>query len=421
MDLEKSLLNSFLTLNSLRRAWDLGLREQVFVDPVNRSMYRFITEYWLDSAMTRVPTEAVLTEEFPGQFKWEETEETVDWLIQKIQGRFISNQVKDVMMGVSSKVVDEPVEALRELQASSWEISQNTSPRRGRSDLSENVELRRVRYAERATYTDSVRGAPFGFPLLDEHTYGLLPGELGVYIAFAGVGKSWGLGNAFVAMRRSGWTPCLFTLELSVEDFEDRIDAISSGLPYTGIQRGQLEVEQVERLRTAQQEFASLGPSFIEKPPRGERTVPHLINRARQLGADVVLIDQLSFMETRRNHQARHEGIEEIIFDLKAEISEKEDQMIPVLLAVQFNRESQSHNKGRGALHQIALSSSIEQTIDIGFALSQTQEHRVNRSMVIDALKLRRGDTGAWLAEWDLKNRTRFGIRGEITDGGLPS
>lgn len=417
MDLEKTLLNTFTDQVSLKRAWDLGLREEVFVDPANRGIYRFMMDYWFSSSMTRVPTAEVLTEEFPNQLDYSETQETVDWLVEKIQSRYISNQVKDVMMTTSSKVADNPLESLKDLQSSAWGISQRVTPRRGRTNMSENLEARRLRYADRTSFTDAVRGAPFGFHELDEHTYGLLPGELGVYIAFAGVGKSWGLGNAFVGMRKAGWTPCLFTLELSVEDFEDRIDAINSGLPYTGIQRGQLDIPQVEELRRSQEEFAELGPAFIEKPPRGERTVPHLVNRARQLGADVILIDQLSFMETRERYQARHEGIEEIIFDLKAEISEREEAMIPVLLAVQFNRESQSVGKGRGGLHQIALSSSIEQTIDIGFSLSQTPEHRANRSMVVDALKLRRGDVGSWLLQWDLKDRTAFGVRGRIEEG----
>lgn len=416
MDLEKSLLSSFTELKSLQRGWDLGLREEVFVDPVNRGIYRFMIEYWHGSSMTKVPTEAVLKNEFP-TFTPVGVEETVDWLIEKIQNRYITNQIKDVMMSISSTVVDEPLDSLKELQNKSWEIAQHTSPRRGRSDMSTNLEERRLRYSERAQYREAVRGAPFGFNLLDEHTYGLLPGELGVFIAYAGTGKSWLLGNAFVSMRRAGWKPCLFTLELSVEDFEDRIDAIVSGLPYTAIQRGQLDVGQTDTLLRSQDEFSRLGSAFVEKPPRGERTVPHLVNRARQLGADVVLIDQLSFMETRRFHQARNEGIEEIVFDLKAEISEKEDSMLPVLLAVQFNRESQSVGKGRGSLHHIALSSSIEQTIDVGFALSQTPEHRANRSMVIDALKLRRGDIGSWLLEWDLRDRTRFGVRGAIQDG----
>src|SRR5690606_10529723 len=152
---------------------------------------------------------------------------------------------------------------------------------------------------------------------------------------------------------------------------EDRLDAHLSGLSYSKIQRGQLDVSEVKRLTEAQGKYAEMGSIFVEKPPLGERSVQHVVSRAREVGADVLLIDQLSFMESRRSHRDRSNEMSEIVFDLKAEISEDESSMLPTFLAVQFNRASMNLKRVRGGLQHIALSSAIEQTVDIAYGLYQ--------------------------------------------------
>jgi replicative DNA helicase len=416
VDIELNLLRHMTKVENIRKIWDQGVKSKVFVDPLNRAAFDFAESYWLNARMQSAPTAEVLKHEFPS-FEYEEPEETVEWLIGAIQERFVTNVVQDSVREVATQAGGgDPIGAIKTMYTSSWKTLQDITPRTSRSNLAENIDQRLERYTRRAAFTGEVRGLPIGLEQVDQHTNGVLPGELAAFVGFAKTGKSHILCSAAKAHRLAGFTPYVATLELSVEDFEDRLDAHMSGLSYTKIQRGRLEREEIESLRRSQEEFASLGPMYIEKPPRGERSVPQLVNRARQLGCDSLLIDQLSFMESRKGYAKTSDKITEIMFDLKSEISEDETAMMPTFLAVQFNRESMKLKKGRGGMEHIGLSASIEQTVDIAYGLHQSREMRVNRSLVLDIMGFRRGAPQTWLLEWDLAERTRLGVRGIIED-----
>jgi len=155
---------------------------------------------------------------------------------------------------------------------------------------------------------------------------------------------------------------------------------------------------------------------FIEKPRRGERTVQHIVNRAREVGADCLLIDQLSGMEAIGKYQSEKQAVDEIIENLKDEISEDEANMLPCFMAVQFNRESQKLKGGsRGGGQHIALSNVITEKVDIAYGLYGPKEVRVNQSMIIEIIKNRRGAPGGWLLEWSLDKKTQIGVR-EVYD-----
>ncbi|WP_267716699.1 DnaB-like helicase C-terminal domain-containing protein [Streptomyces sp. CoH17] len=399
----------------LRRAWDLGLRTDHFESPMNRLAFEFCVGYWEQSALTEAPSPQVVKHEFPG-LKLIEPEATVDYLVGALQKRFRSNSIKELILKEAPRINDDPERVANSLFEEAWRVMQLSVERRSRADMSQDVAERRQRYLERASFTNEVKGVPFGLTGVDEHSFGLLPGELGVVVAFTKVGKSHMLAKSAIAARRAGWTPYIATLELSKDEFEERIDAHVSGLKYTEIQRGRLSPADYDLLLNAQDEFAALGSFYVEKPPRGERTVAQIINRARYLGADCVFIDQLSFMESSERHSEERNKISSIVFDLKAEISEHEAKMIPCMMAVQFNRASTAVKGGRGGLQHLALSSAIEQTADQIWALSTTKEMRANNSLVLDLIGFRRGNTKTWLLEWDLRSQTKIDVREEIVD-----
>lgn len=229
-------------------------------------------------------------------------------------------------------------------------------------------------------------------------------------------GKSVSLINSAIAARREGYTPCVFTLEQSVYEFEERLDAFASGVGYGKMQRRELDMEDQKKLRESQEELASYGSLFIEQPERGERSVRHLVNRARQLGADFLIIDQLSFMEPSRRTSSVFEQHSQIIHELKEEITSDSSGKLPTLLAVQFNRGAVSTKGERGGLHQIANSSSIEQTVDIAYGLYRSKELRANNCMVLDILGARRSEPMSWLLHWELDRHSKFFVRQEYED-----
>lgn len=91
------------------------LGEAVFEEPVYRAAFNMAMEYW--STNQKVPTAEVITAEFPG-IKVpdpDDVEEGLAWLIERLQRRFVTNQLQDVLRDAASTSVRDPFGSLRQL------------------------------------------------------------------------------------------------------------------------------------------------------------------------------------------------------------------------------------------------------------------------------------------------------------------
>lgn len=409
-DIERKVIALLSTPEHMAEAWDLGLRRDVFEEPINEALFNHIVDYWHESNTRAVPTPLVLQTDFPGVRIPNEVEEELPWLVRTLQNRFIENQAQEMMREAAVTLSEEPKETLHRLFEKAYEAAEAVAPRNSRSDMS-NIDERRMRYGMRED--DQQGGVTFGLHELDLHTRGLMPGELAVTGGFAKTGKSMFLVNSAVAARRAGYTPIIMTLEMAKEEIEDRIDSFFSGVSYDRLSKGQLGREELDFLRASQEELRDLGPLYVEKPQRGERTVRNMVSRARTLGANYIIIDQLSFMDSPNRHRDLKGKHSEIIFDLKDEINRESAGKIPCLLAVQFNRQTQN-NGGRGSMENFANASEIEQTCDIALGLWRTREMRENRSMQLDIMGSRRCDIQSYALSWELVDNTNISVQPDV-------
>lgn len=407
-ELERKLLSCLTDPDALSRVWDLGLKPEVFEEPLCRAAYAFATAYWLENQMA--PTTYVIEHELPG-FKFEtEVEESVTWLAETLQRRFATNQVQEMLRTAASTCHTDPIDTLRTLYADAYESAEAVAPRLTRSDMT-NIEERRRRYITRGEKPGGI-GLTLGLPELDAHTGGLMPGELAAIGAYSKVGKTMFLVMVAAALRRAGHTPIFFTLEMSIAEIEDRIDSMFSGVSYDRFTHSKLTFDEVKRWHAAQDELAGLGGILVERPEEGDRTVANLITRARQAGADFVVIDQLSHMEPGKKTRDLKEHHGTIMKQLSTEIS-RPGKEIPCLLAVQLNRDSQSTSETMGLKH-FANASEIEREVDLALGLSRTGEERRNNMMQAHILGARRSDIKSWTLHWQLKECTRIAVLDEI-------
>ncbi|QGJ94934.1 RecA-like DNA recombinase [Gordonia phage Stormageddon] len=412
MELEKATLSRLTSPDAVRQCWDLGLRADVFEDPHNARIYQFVIDYWLDSSMRSAPTERVITTEFPG-FVSVDNDESLTWLVGKLQDRYRANQVQEVLRAAAQMSVEDPEGALAEMYNSSHRIRETVLPRQDRVVVHETIESRRDRYLQRSH--EVIGGATLGLREVDEHTGGVLPGEVAIVAAYTKTGKSFMLVNAAVEAAKQGWVPYIATLEQNIPEFEDRIDAFYSGVGYGDLTHGRLSPEALRQLYEAQDRMRDENHLIhLERPGRGDRTVVNLVNRARQVGANYLVIDQLSWMDAKSRHRDRRDRYEELIYDLKEEVSRASAGEIPCFMAVQYNRQAVSTKGETGGLHNIANSADIEQTVDIAYGLHRTEEMRANNAMVLKTLGSRRGDIRNWLLGWYLDEETRIFVRDEF-------
>lgn len=418
LDIEKALLGKLTEVDAIQQCWDRGVRSVVFEDPVHQRVYDFAIDYWHRNGMTLAPTRGAYETQFDReQYRLESSPEALSWLIDQLQRRYQTNQAQQIILQAGAITVEDPAAALTMLHEEAWRAKELTTPRRFRVDMAANVADRRRRYIEEAQQVRQT-GAPLGLSDIDEHTGGILPGEVALVGAYTKTGKSWTLLQSTVAAHRAEFFPYVATLEMPVPQFELRLDAINSGVGYNRMHRKILDQTEMRVLHQAQDELAARGPLIVERPPEGERTVLSIMNKARQSGANYVVIDQLSWLEPRKNYRERRDQYKELIYDLKNEASNETAGELPVLIAAQYNRAAVSTKGERGGLHNLANAADIEQTIDIAFGLHRTRELRANNSMLIDILGARRADIKSWVLGWYLDTETSIFVRGEYTEDG---
>ena len=414
--IEVKLISRMTNLADITEVFNSGLRSTVFEDPLSRFVFEFMMDYFQRSAMAHAPTWIVMQEEYPQVVLDHDVEETTEWLIGRLKQRYAANQAQTIIREAAKDSATDPVGSLNRMWQKAYEASQAVVPRTTFADMTANVEERRQRY-NRDAADQNLRGVPLGLPEVDAHTRGIIPGELAAVGAFAKTGKSFLLSQTYVNALKAGLRPVMFTLEMDIPNIEDRIDCLYSGVSYSRMTSRSLDFQESARLRAAQDEIAALDLAPLARPERGDRTITYMATKARQLGADLLIIDQLSWIDADRSYSgdsALRMKHGELVSELKEEISRPSVGELPCLLAVQLNRQvMRGDSGGRGEMYNFANSSMVEQTCDLALGLWRNQEMAANNAMVLDIMGSRRSDRKCWTLAWHLNDRTEISVREE--------
>jgi hypothetical protein len=201
----------------------------------------------------------------------------------------------------------------------------------------------------------------------------------------------------------------LFTLENDLQMTFDRLACMKARVDYEKWQRAEADDSEVERVRMwADKLQKSEHAPIVLMPDRGNRTVPGITRKAVVLGAESLIIDQLSFVEHNPNSRERQRWAMwgETIHELKNEISEGRDKL-PCLLLHQINREGMraAAKTGRHEMDHLAEAGEIERTADFVFALYQSPDAQIVGEAIWQTLKSRRVPP----KDWDLAFRLGVG------------
>ncbi|AEL97847.1 DnaB-like helicase [Mycobacterium phage Pleione] len=416
-DVEIQLLSRMTELDQIKRVFDNGIRPEVFEDPMNQVVFIFMMDYWLNSQMQAAPTFQVVETEYPLVTLDREVDVETQWCCDWLRKRFVRNKVQFIAREAAKAMDRDPYEALGLMWREAYEATEIVRPATTFSDMATNKEERRQRYT-RDRENALAMGMGFGLEELDEHTRGIRPGELAAIAAYTKVGKSWMLAKAYCEALRRGARPVMFTLEMDRKEMEDRIDCMYSGVSFNKFMRRELSFDEMAQLTNAQDLLERTAVAPLVRPQRGDRTVKTMFTQARQLGADFVLIDQLSWVDAEKSYtgdSALRMKHGELAYDIKEETSRSSVGELPTFLAIQLNR-AVMNNDGRGALNNFANSSMIEQTVDIALGLWQNQDMRNSNMMGLDIMGSRRGDRKSWLLNWHLTERTEIRVLEEYTE-----
>lgn len=338
--------------------------------------------------------------------------DSVEWAVDQLRATFAVDQANDFAMTFATDLMHaappDKVSVVKENAGKLYGLIQKLTSHYAEMPVDIGLDDAWVRYQERAVARQHIQGLAFGLPEIDNHTMGVHDGEVAVFAAFSGVGKTWMAIKAAIAEWRRGRRAVIITLECSVEEIVDRMACMAGGLDYERWQRGDLDEGSLIRFHAFRERVQATDHApIVIMPEEGDRDPVALARRALAMHGESLIVDQLSHVERvpGSRARARNEIVAEQVKAFKVIISEGREK-IPLLLFAQINREGRdaAQRKGRYEMTHLAESSEIERSADFVFsALSQPTEGN-EHGLLLQKLKGRRvqPQPEAWEMIWRL-------------------
>ena len=239
-------------------------------------------------------------------------------------------------------------------------------------------------------YESTVRNVvPTGWDAIDELVDGGFgKGELIIFAAPPGIGKSWALVNVGMAAGKAGKTVVHYTLELNEGYVGQRYDAVLTGIPVPNLKYNMDEVtKQVKNLK------GELIVKYWPTKTASINSVRASLDKLKLQGRepDIIIIDYADLIKGNSRRE-RHEELEEIMESLRGLGGEYE---CPIFTASQINRSGADDDIITGT--KIAGSFSKLMTADFVVSLSRKIEDKLAGTGRWHVIKNRFGPDGMTL------------------------
>jgi replicative DNA helicase len=218
--------------------------------------------------------------------------------LEELQAEYLQTSLKQILVSAATDVQDgKGVQVLESLITKTSELKKNTSVIR---DIDATDLQSAVAYYENVQKQQElgVLGIKTGLPGFDNYLpSGIMPGQLGVMLAYPGIGKSWLSLYFAVQAWKQGKSPMVISLEMSETEVRNRVFAImGEGLwSHRKLANGDIEIEDLKRWHSKALEGK---PEFhiISNDTGGEITPSVLRGKIDQYRPDFVIVDYLQLM-----------------------------------------------------------------------------------------------------------------------------
>lgn len=255
------------------------------------------------------------------------------------------------------------------------------------------LEDRRRISEENAEIGAGLQGIPTSLPTLNRLTTGWKPSQMITVAAETGVGKSVFAINSAVAAMQAGKSVLFFSLEMSVEEINDRIISSISSIPQNDLKQGTVDESSQPVLDEA---IADLRKAKLTLDVDAKQTVDGI--RAKALkkaqspeGLDFIVIDYLQLITPTGRFSSRQEAVADISRNMKLLSKQLE---VPIMVLAQMKRSpDEASEDGMPKLSGIRESGAIAQDSDVVILLhrNKSQDEDIPPTYVILA-KQRNGE-----------------------------
>lgn len=265
---------------------------------------------------------------------------------------------------------------------------------------------------ERAMNKGSLTGITTGYEDLDRMTAGLQRSDLVLIAARPSMGKTALAVNIAINAVKTGVSVALFSLEMSKEQYVQRIISMESMVESGKLRSGNLDDEDWNRLLSV---MSVISNYKIHVDDTASITLFEMMSKCRRLklekGLDLIIIDYLQLMSgSGKNSNNRQQEISDISRGLKAMARELN---CPVVALSQLSRAPELRTDHRPIMSDLRESGAIEQDADVVMMLYRDEYYNKEESekkgiAEIIITKQRNGPVGtvelAWISQY-----TKFG------------
>ena len=271
---------------------------QANIDSILRThgdIWTFIRKYFEANGST--PPISLVVEKFRDFIPTEEIGATKHHL-EELRAEYLTDSLKDIIRSAASDVQSgNGPEALDSLITSTSALKKNTSAIR---DIDVTDLESAVAYFENVKKMQALGhvGIKTGLPGFDNYLpAGIMPGQLGVFLAYPGIGKSWLALYFAVQAWKQGRSPMVISLEMSETEVRNRVFTImGEGLwSHRKISNGEIEIDM---LKSWHAKNIQGKPEFhiISNDQGGEINPSVIRGKIDQYKPDFVIVDYLQLM-----------------------------------------------------------------------------------------------------------------------------
>jgi replicative DNA helicase len=317
--------------------------------------------------------------------------------LEELQSEYLNDSLKDILRSAAGEVQSgHGVAALNQLITKTSELKKNTSAIR---DIDVTDLESAIAYFENVKRQQEagMSGIKTGLPGFDNYLpAGIMPGQLGVFLAYPGIGKSWLALYFAVQAWKQGKSPMVISLEMSETEVRNRVFTImGEGLwSHRKISSGDIEIDT---LKSWHARHLAGKPEFhiISNDNGGEINPSVLRGKIDQYRPDFVIVDYLQLMSPNQKSDNETVRMKNLSRELKLMAISEE---VPIIAISSATPDDVNDLSGVPTLGQTAWSRQIAYDADWVLALG-----RATNSDIIECAfrKNRNGFMGDFLVQCD--------------------
>ena len=258
-------------------------------------LWLFIRKYY--EANTAVPPESLVVEKFR-DFQTIENVGATKYHLEELQAEYLTDSLKDILRSAATDVQSGNGDiALTGLINKTSELKKNVAAIRDIDATDLDSAVAYFTNVQKMKELGSV-GIKTGLPGFDNYLpSGIMPGQLGVFLAYPGIGKSWLALYFAVQAWKQGKSPLVISLEMSEVEVRNRVYTImGQGVwSHRKISNGEIELDMLkswhEKNLVGKPEF-----HIISNDSGGEVNPSVVRGKIDQYRPDFVIVDYLQLM-----------------------------------------------------------------------------------------------------------------------------